>query len=153
MSQTLENLKSYLKRMNQYNHVMELLFWDMETNTPKLGFEGHAEALTFFSTEQFKLSTSEELGTMLDELARPEEFDVLDAMWQFIVTRMKRDYDKNKRIPAEFYESYVMARAESENAWKEAKNASDYSIFAPHLEKMITKTREMAAYTDPEKEV
>ena len=48
MSQTLENLKSYLKRMNQYNHVMELLFWDMETNTPKLGFEGHAEALTFF---------------------------------------------------------------------------------------------------------
>ena len=153
MSQRLENLRAYLKRMNQYNHVMELLFWDMETNTPKLGFEGHAEALTFFSTEQFKMSTAEELGTMLDELANPEEFNALDAMCQFIVTRMKRDYDKNKRIPADFYESYVMARAESENAWKEAKNASDYSIFAPHLEKMITMTREMAAYTDPGKEV
>ena len=53
---------------------MELLFWDMETNTPKLGFEGHAEALTFFSTEQFKLSTAQELGTMLDELTKSEEF-------------------------------------------------------------------------------
>lgn len=153
MSQALENLKAYLKKIKQYNHVMELLYWDMETTTPKLGFAGHAEALTFFSTEQFKLSTSEELSVMLEELTRPEEFAVLDDMWKFIVTRMKRDLDKSKRIPADFYESLVMARAESENAWKEAKNASDYRIFAPHLEKMITMTKEMAAYTDPGQEV
>lgn len=153
MSNVLENLQIYLKKMNQYNHVIELLMWDMETNTPKLGFEGHADALTYFSTEQFKMSTSEELSAMLDELEMPQEFETLDDMWKFIVTRMKRDLDKSKRIPADFYESYVMAKAESENAWKEAKNASDYSIFAPHLEKMIEMTRKMAEYTDPGKEI
>ena len=41
MSNVLENLQIYLKKMNQYNHVTELLMWDMETNTPKLGFEMH----------------------------------------------------------------------------------------------------------------
>lgn len=153
MSNVLENLQIYLKKMNQYNHVTELLMWDMETNTPKLGFEGHVDALTYFSTEQFKMSTSEELSAMLDELEKPQEFETLDDMWKFIVTRMKRDLDKSKRIPADFYESYVMAKAESENAWKEAKIASDYSIFAPHLEKMIEMTRKMAEYTDPGKEI
>lgn len=153
MSKTLETLEDYLKKMNQYNHVTELLYWDMETNTPKLGFEGHADALAFFSTEQFKMSTSEELSCLLDELSKPEEYAQLDDKWKFIVTRMKRDLGKSKRIPAEFYESLVKARAKSENAWKEAKNASDYSIFAPHLEKMIEMTKEMAEYTDPDKEV
>ena len=40
---TVENLKQYLEKMNQYEHVMTLLNWDMETTMPKLGFEGHVE--------------------------------------------------------------------------------------------------------------
>lgn len=47
----------------------------------------------------------------------------------------------------------VREQAESGNAWEDAKNASDFSIFAPHLEKMIALTKEMAGYTDPGKEV
>lgn len=153
MSKALETFKDYVKKMNQYTHVTELLNWDMETNTPKLGFEGHAEALTFFSTEQFKMATADELSSMLDELTKPEEYASLDDMWKFIVTRMKRDLDENRRIPGDFYESFVKAQAESQNAWKEAKNASDYGIFAPHLEKMIEMTKEMVGYTHPGKEV
>ena len=66
---------------------------------------------------------------------------------------MKREFDRNKRIPADVYEAFVRAQAESGNAWEEAKNASDFSIFAPHLKKMIDMTREMTGYTDPGKEV
>lgn len=36
----------------------------------------------------------------------------------------------------------VREQAESGNAWEDAKNASDFSIFAPHLEKMIALTKE-----------
>ncbi len=66
--------------------------------------------MTYFSTEMFKLSTAKELGDMLEELSRPEEFDKLDDMWQFIVKRMKRDYDENQRIPADFYEEFVQEK-------------------------------------------
>ena len=61
--------------------------------------------------------------------------------------------DRNRRIPKEFYESFVKAQSESENAWEEAKEKADFSIFAPHLQKMIDMTAEMTGYTDPEKEV
>ena len=66
---------------------------------------------------------------------------------------MKRDYDRNKRIPADLYEAFVRAAAESGNAWEEAKNASDFSIYAPHLRNMIEMTKQVIGYTDPGKDV
>lgn len=153
MSKLLDELKSYLSEMNQYEHVVTLLYWDMKTNTPKLGQEAHIEALTRFSAKNFEMSTADELGKMLDGLAEEAEYEELDDTWKFIVRRMKREFDRNKRIPADVYEAFVRAQAESGNAWEEAKNASDFSIFAPHLKKMIDMTREMTGYTDPGKEV
>ena len=153
MSEALNNLQKYLNKMEQFNHVNTLLYWDMRTNTPKEGFAGHSDALTYFSTEHFSMSTSDELKEILDALAVPEEFDQLDEKWKFVVTKMKTDMDRDRRIPKEFFESFVKAQSESENAWEEAKEKSDFSIFAPHLQKMIEMTEEMTGYTDPGKEV
>ena len=139
--------------MNQYDHVTGLLQWDMQTTVPKLGQAAHVDALTYFSTKSFEMGTSEKLGEFLEKLAQPAEYDALDETWKFIVKRMKRDYDRNKRIPADLYETFVRAQAESGNAWEEAKNASDFSIFAPHLQKMIEMTEQMTGYTDPGKDV
>ena len=78
----------------------------------------------------------------------PEEYEKLDDKWKFVVKKMKEDYDRDKRIPKELYERYVRAQADSEHAWEDAKNTSDYAIFAPHLKEMIALTKEITAYTD-----
>lgn len=149
MSEKLQEFQEYLQKMDYYEHVTSLLYWDMETNTPKNGFEGHANAMTYFSTEAFKLATSPQLGDMLDALTAPDEYEKLDDMWKFVVKRMKRDFDRDRKVPADFYEKYVAEKSKSGNAWKEAKKASDFSIFAPHLEKMISMTRQICEYTNP----
>ena len=153
MSKALEQLKDYLKKKQQIEHVLELIFWDMETVMPKNGFARHSDVLTDFSTEEFKLSTSDELKGYLHELNKPEEYEKLDDMWKFIVKRMKRDIDRDYRIPEALYTEYVQKQAEASQAWKEAKNASDYSIFAPHLNNLIELTKKITAYTDPDKEI
>lgn len=153
MSSTLEKLQSFLQKMEQYNRVITLLYWDMETTTPKNGFEGQTEALTYFSTEEFRLSTSEELSLLLDRLSEEQEYAQLDEQWKFIVKRMKKDVDKRKKIPEDLYAGFVREQAQAGNAWQEAKKSSDFSIFAPHLEKLIEMTKEMTAYTDPGKEI
>lgn len=153
MSETLDKFKQYLDKMKKYEHVNTLLYWDMKTGVPKLGQAGHVDALTYFSTESFAMATSPELSGMLKTLSQPEEFSELSDTMQFIVTRMKRDMDKDSRIPKERYEAFVRAQAESENAWEEAKAAADFSVFAPHLEKMIALTEELAGYTDPGRDV
>ena len=153
MSRKLEVLQQYLEKMNRFEHVSTLLYWDMRTCAPKEGFARHADAVAYFSTQAFEMSVSPELGDLLDELAKPQEFEALDDKWKFVVTKMKRDFDKNKRIPTEVYERYVRAQSEAERAWEEAKNASDYAIFAPYLKDMIELTKEMTSYTDPDKDV
>ena len=65
MSKTLEQFEQYLDKMKKYEHINTLLYWDMRTCAPKLGQTGHIDALTYFSTESFAMSTSDELYGML----------------------------------------------------------------------------------------
>lgn len=153
MSGLEKKLKDFLELKKQYDHVTTLLYWDMETGTPKLGQQAHVDALTYFSTRSFEMGTSDELEQMLQALSEPKEYEALDDTMKFIVTRMKRDMDKDKRIPKELFEAFVRAQAEAGNAWRDAKNASDFSMFAPHLEKMIKMRKEITGYTDPGKEI
>lgn len=153
MSQLFEEFQTYLRDMNQYYHAATLINWDMETTTPKLGLESNVEALTFFSTKGFEMSVSEKLGAMLQELSDEKEYSNLDDTWKFVVGKMKKDFDRDKRIPVEFYEDFVRTQAEAGNAWRDAKNASDYSMFSPHLAKLIELSKQLYAYTDPDMDV
>ena len=153
MSRHSEELEHYLDEMSRYEHVTTLLYWDMKTNAPRLGQGAHIDALTYFSSKSFAMATDEALGALLDVLSEPGEYEKLDEKWKYIVRRMKRDFDRNRRIPPERYEAYVRAQAEAGNAWEEAKNASEFSTFAPHLKKMIELTKELTGYTDPDREI
>lgn len=151
MSELEKKLKDFLELKKQYDHVTTLLYWDMETGTPKLGQQAHVDALTYFSTRSFEMGTSDELEQMLQALSEPKEYEALDDTMKFIVTRMKRDMDKDKRIPKDLFEAFVRAQAEAGNAWRDAKNASDFSMFAPHLEKMIEMRKEITRIYRPGK--
>lgn len=153
MSNTLQEFKDYLNEIQQYFHVNTLLYWDMRTTAPNAGLAPNSEAIAYFSTKEFAMRTADKLGEMLETLSSPEEFEKLDDTMKFVVTKMKKDYDREKRIPADFYEEYVRAQNASENTWEIAKNTGDYPLFAPHLEKIIELTKQMTAYTDPGKEV
>lgn len=153
MSDILQQLKDYIKVTNYYDQVCGLLYWDMDTIMPEKGFEANVASTTFFNTEAFKRSTSDELKGMIEALSAPEEYKKLDDNWKFIVRRMKREFDENSRIPVEFYSEYIKARTESEHAWEKAKNAADFSIFAPHLKNMIDMSAKIYGYTNPGEDI
>lgn len=153
MSDKLQELKSKIEEMNRYSHVGSLLYWDMRTVMPNEGFAKHSDAMSAFSEERFRLGTSDELYRLLCDLKAPEEWSELDGNWKFIVSEMYDSMERERRIPKELYAEFVRESNESERAWEEAKRASDYSIFAPHLRKMIELVKTMTGYTDPGKDV
>ncbi|SCX07797.1 carboxypeptidase Taq [Lachnospiraceae bacterium YSD2013] len=153
MSELLDKFKAYLAETTNLGHASTLLYWDLETSMPKEGFKGHSDALAYLSTESFKRSTSTEMGEFLDKLSAPAEFDALDSDWKYIVKQMKKNYDENKRVPADFYHDFIVAQNEAGVAWQDAKAKKDFSIFAPHLEKMIDFTKKMMGYMRPHMEV
>lgn len=148
----LQQFKDYLNKMKQYEQVTSLLYWDMQTKCPPKGIDNKVEALSFFSTESFRLSTAPEYGKMLEVLSAPEVFQTLEPAMQVTVKRYYRDYQRFCRIPEDFYTEYVETTARSENAWQAAKRAKDFSLFAPHLEKVISMVKQYVAYEEPGKE-
>lgn len=153
MTETAKKFKEYLEKMSFYEHVITQLQWDMQTQTPAKGYGAKVDTLTYFSTECFKLQTAEEYGQLLEAMAQENELEQLDEGMRLTVTRRKKFYDEDKRIPKDFYEEMVRANAHSQKAWEQAKRSNDFSIFCPHLQKMIDYTKQLVSYTKPEMEI
>lgn len=152
MTETLQKFKEYLEVLSFYEHAGSQLYWDMQTQTPEKGYGAKVDTATFFSTEAFKMQTAQEYGQMLDTLAQPEEFAQLDEGMKITVTRKKKSFDEDKKIPADFYEEMVREQSLSQKAWEEAKRKNDFSIFQPYLQKMIDYSKQLTAYTRPDME-
>lgn len=151
MNALSEKLQSYLHEISLYERAVTLMQWDLATQTPKKGVEAMQEAVSTFSTKAFAMWTAPEYAKMLRALAQPEELEQLSPALRLTVTRYLEEYERDKNIPQDFYTAYVTAGTKSEKAWEEAKRADDFSIFAPHLEKMIAMTKEKLSYTHPGK--
>ena len=94
MSEKLKRLKEITDRLSQFSTIAELLYWDMRTIMPDGGFDAHAAATDYIETESFRLSNSDELYGLLQDLSKPEEWDALDDTWKFIVKTMREDQER-----------------------------------------------------------
>ena len=146
MSEKLEQFQKYLNQMEQYRQISAQMAWDMQTQTPKKGYDYKIDAITYFSGEEFRIATSEETGRLYEKMSAPEEYEALSDVMKLTVRRGKRDYDRNKRVPSDFYEEMVRASNVSEKVWEEAKQKADYDLFCPHLQKMIDYRRKYMEY-------
>ena len=58
MTDTLQKFKEYLEELGYYEHVVNQLQWDLQTQTPKKGYDNKVEVMTHFSTEAFNFSST-----------------------------------------------------------------------------------------------
>ncbi|NDI34503.1 carboxypeptidase M32 [Chengkuizengella sediminis] len=144
--QTLTTFKELVKKINEYNEALSVLYWDLRTGAPKKGVEGRSEVIGMLSTEQFNLSTSEQMGECLSQLSEASIFAGLNQTEQRMVTEYTKDYDRNKKIPVELYKENVILTSKSESVWEEAKEKSDFSIFQPYLEKVVELKKKFIEY-------
>ncbi len=152
MSDALTLFKEKLAELHHLERVMILMDWDLYTATPSGGYLEMSDTLSYFSTKYFLLSTSTEMRSLLEKLNSPEEFDALDEGMQYTVRIMLRDLVKESRIPEAFVREMSDAQSASRKAWEEAKRSADFSVYAPHLQKMIDLTIRRCEYTDPGKD-
>ncbi len=149
----IEQYKQKNQELAYLRHALSLMHWDLETQAPDGAKEKLSDAMTFFSTESFKKSTSDEYYNLVCALSQPEEFDKLDDVMKFHIKRQKRDLEKMRRIPADFYEEYVRTLNASTIAWPKAKQNNDWDSYREPLKNTIEAVKKMQKYTDPDKEV
>ncbi|GKU80951.1 carboxypeptidase M32 [Niallia sp. NCCP-28] len=137
---------AYVKKISAYKEALALIYWDLRTGAPKKGINQRTEVIGVLSSEVFNLSTSKEMEQYIKELSGPEAQKNLSSTTIKLIEEVKKEYDRNKKIPADEYKEYVMLQSKAESVWEEAKDKADFSLFEPYLEKLVEFTKKFIDY-------
>lgn len=121
--------------------VVGLLTWDQETYMPPGGAEARASHLATMQALLHERLVSPRLGELLEEAVSSPE---LDADRQTMARNLARERDRSVRMPADLVRELASAQSRSVEAWRTAREKGSFSLFAPHLERLLELRREQA---------
>ncbi len=137
--QNEKNLKiiyDTMKLAENYYHAATVMSFDMETICPPAAMEKQGETMAFLSTEGYKLLKSEEFIRAVTELYGNLSDEDIDPLDRELVKSLWREYDKIKNLTPKMNHEHDLIRNKAYVDWLRAKQSSDYSVFAPSLEKI-----------------
>ncbi|HSG44047.1 MAG TPA: carboxypeptidase M32 [Anaerolineales bacterium] len=149
MSEKLEQLREILGEVSDIGHAAEVLGWDQQVNIPPNGHEARGRQLATLSKIAHEKSITDEVGKLLEDLKK--EFDGADpASDEAAMIRVaSRRYEKATRVPPEFIAEQAVVSSKAFKAWGEAREKSDFSIFQPHLEKVVELVKRYVSFFPP----
>ncbi|GAB4255856.1 MAG: carboxypeptidase M32 [Vicingaceae bacterium] len=142
MNKLYQDFKKYLSKVADIENSLAILSWDQEVNMPKNGASFRAQQIATISAYAHELSTSTELGDLLEQL---QSDDTLSFEEKRNIEKTAKKYNDNKKFDADFIKKYSYTVSECFNKWHQAKSESNFKIFAPHLKQLIELTKEKAA--------
>ena len=145
----LQKLKELQQKMYAYDAASSSLYLDAVTTAPSDTAEGRGLALSILAGESHKLFSSPETDALLSALEERE--NQLNRVEKRQVQLLRRQYDHLSRIPVAEYMEYTALVNEAEDLWHKAKEASDFELFRPSLERLVEFSRKFAAYYDSSK--
>ncbi len=147
MNEKLKRFKEIMAEVADLNAAAAVLSWDQQVNMPPGGAEARGNQVATLGTLSHQMFTSDEVGKLLDELH--SEGAALSADDEAMVRVAKRDYDKATRVPSSFVSEIAVVSTQAHEAWVEARRKSDFSIFRPHLEKVVELTHKYVSFFPP----
>lgn len=137
MDQKLQELKVRLGEIRDLNKAAALLGWDQQTYMPPGGAAARAEQLATLQKTAHDWFIADEIGELLEALSRDE------AGWDHgsdeasLARVVSRDYEKARKVPGELVAEFARVSTLAHEAWVKARQASDFSQFQPHLERIV----------------
>lgn len=149
VNEALEKLNLLQRKQIAFEHAMGLIDFDGATGAPSDTAANRGETLAILSEESYKLATGEKTTALLDFLH--EHLEELDTVHQRIVQKMYEEIDNMRKVPMEEYVAYQRLFNDAQDIWHKAKEAGDYALFMPYLERMIAANKKLMQYMKPDK--
>ncbi|HYF02068.1 MAG TPA: carboxypeptidase M32 [Patescibacteria group bacterium] len=108
-----------------------VLGWDQETYMPDGAGEARAEQIATLDTLAHQHLTSD-ISKKLAADVRGMNGEATSLLKLFV-----KDHDRAAKLPEELVRETSKAQSLAQEAWKRAKGEKNFSIFAPHLQKLI----------------
>ena len=149
LEQALTRLDALEEAQYAYGHAMGMLYIDGDTVAPRRSVTGRGKTLGYLSEASYKVFVNDEVKEALETILA--HADAVTAVQRRRAEVLKEDYDEMTRIPMDEYVAFAQLSSEASAVWHEAKEKSDYPMFAPYLAKLIDYRRRFAAYKDDKK--
>ncbi|MEX0600235.1 MAG: carboxypeptidase M32 [Rhodothermales bacterium] len=130
-------LREIVAQVSDLRRTAEILSWDQETYMPPGGAEARAKQISTIRRLAHERFTTDELGTLLDDLSDPASEMDPQSVEASMVRVLRRDYDKATRLPNELVGRMAEAVSRGKQAWKKAREMNRFETFAPHLERIV----------------
>jgi carboxypeptidase Taq len=115
---------------------------------PPGGGEIRAEQLATLEQVRHEKLASDAIARLLDQLSSYEEELPYDSDGASLIRVARREHEKARRVPAELKGAIARAGSLGGKAWRAARERSDYSLLAPHLERIVELKLRYAACFD-----
>jgi carboxypeptidase Taq len=131
----LRTLRERLAEISDIQRSIAVLFWDQRTKMPPLGTAARANAVATLGRIVHDRFVDDEIGSLLERLRPYEESLEHDSDDASLIRVTRRDWEKERRVPAELRTELLRAGAEGHLAWVEARQNDDFASFLPVLER------------------
>jgi carboxypeptidase Taq len=140
-NQIVNQILDYYKPMWSLNHAVSLMGWDFETYMPTGGIEERGMADSQLHVLHKNLLLSKDFVGLVESA---KKLDGLSDLEKGIVRVLDREITKQIKIPNELTQAESLERIWGNMAWREARQKSDFMMYASHLKKMIEIKKQIA---------
>jgi len=149
MDQKLERFKKILAEVTDLGRAEALLGWDQEVYMPRGGAEDRGNILETVAGLKHDRFTSHEIGELLQDLQPYAE--TLDPRSDdaCLIQRIAHDYQKQTKVTTQWVSEMARVTTIAQCVWEEARAKDDFSLFKPHLQKIVDLRRQYADFFKP----
>lgn len=144
-----KKLQTLSQSTTRLDSVLRLLEWDQETYMPKGAIGYRALQIEDLASLVHKQKTSVKFAKALSQLIDIETGEPIHSSLSpaqlAAVKHWRRDYLMDKKLPTSFVKNFAKTTSNGLAAWAEAKEEGKFSLFAPHLEKIVALCKKKAS--------
>ena len=146
MKESLDFIYKEQKDLSKFAGIAALLGWDQMTYMPTQGAAERSDQISLISRLSHERFVSDKLWDHVRKLASPDNLEKLEKKDRAVVLRLEKDIEKSRKVPSDFVEKMAKITTIAYTAWQEAREKSKFSLFAPHLEKIVGLEKEYCGF-------
>lgn len=148
MSQLEHNVRKYMNMICDLSAANSVLSWDQETYMPSGAAYSRAEQTSTLAAIIHQMMTGDTAKKLSDDIkeALNEKKEVSALVKLFL-----EDYTKACKLPEDLVRKTSKATSLAHESWKNAKQASDFSLFQDSLQELVelkSQAAELYGYTN-----
>ncbi|MEK6839688.1 MAG: carboxypeptidase M32 [Nanoarchaeota archaeon] len=142
MEKELEYIYKHQKEVTILGEATGVLGWDQQTYMPKKGLAARAEQCALLDS----LIHEKFIDKKFFSAVKKAKTKKLPFDQKRMIDLLYKDISKSRKLPTTFVEELSRTVTLAHPAWEEAREKSKFSVFQPHLEKIVKLKQKQCQY-------